>query len=50
VAAGFPTSSTVSMLRTIELLVWIGPMTYFDGSADPMFSSFTDPRTSPRPT
>jgi len=34
--------STVSMLRTVELIVGIGPMTQFDASANPMFSSFTD--------
>ncbi len=33
--------STVSMLRTIELLVGIGPMTQFDAEATPMFASFT---------
>src|SRR5262249_48197640 len=34
--------STVSMLRTMELIAGIGPMTQFDASAIPMFSSFTD--------
>ena len=34
--------STVSMLRTIELIVGLGPMTQFDASAMPMFRSFTD--------
>lgn len=33
--------STVSMLRTMELLTGIGPMTQFDASAIPMFNSFT---------
>ncbi|MBS2963614.1 bifunctional YncE family protein/alkaline phosphatase family protein [Actinocrinis puniceicyclus] len=36
--------STVSMLRTIELLVGIKPLTQFDASATPMFNAFT-----PRP-
>jgi YVTN family beta-propeller protein len=34
--------STASMLRTMELLAGIGPMTQFDASAIPMFNSFTD--------
>ncbi|MEW9527560.1 bifunctional YncE family protein/alkaline phosphatase family protein [Microbispora sp. NPDC049125] len=34
--------STVSMLRTIELIAGIGPMTRFDASATPMTASFTD--------
>jgi hypothetical protein len=33
--------STASMLRTIELIAGIGPMTQFDASAIPMFNSFT---------
>ncbi len=33
--------STVSMLRSIELLVGIGPLTQFDATAIPMFNSFT---------
>jgi YVTN family beta-propeller protein len=33
--------STASMLRTIELIAGIGPMTQFDASANPMFNSFT---------
>jgi hypothetical protein len=32
----------VSMLRTMELIAGIGPMTQFDASAMPMFNSFTD--------
>ncbi|MEY9938197.1 bifunctional YncE family protein/alkaline phosphatase family protein [Streptacidiphilus sp. MAP5-3] len=34
--------STVSMLRTIELLAGIGPMTQFDALATPMSAAFTD--------
>jgi len=34
--------STVSMLRTIELIAGIGPMTQFDAAATPMFGCFTD--------
>jgi DNA-binding beta-propeller fold protein YncE len=34
--------STVSMLRTMELIVGIKPMTQFDASAVPMVASFTD--------
>jgi YVTN family beta-propeller protein len=34
--------STVSMLRTIELIVGLGPMTQFDAAATPMLASFTD--------
>jgi YVTN family beta-propeller protein len=34
--------SQVSVLRTIELLVGIGPMTQFDAAATPMLNSFTD--------
>jgi YVTN family beta-propeller protein len=33
--------STVSMLRTIELIAGIKPLTQFDAGATPMFSSFT---------
>lgn len=33
--------STASMLRTMELISGIGPMTQFDASAIPMFNSFT---------
>lgn len=32
--------STVSMLRTMELLVGIGPMTQFDATATPMLNAF----------
>jgi YVTN family beta-propeller protein len=34
--------STASMLRTIELIADIGPMTQFDAAAIPMFNSFTN--------
>jgi YVTN family beta-propeller protein len=34
--------STVSMLRTIELIVGLAPMTQFDAAATPMLASFTD--------
>ena len=34
--------STVSMLRTIELIAGMGPMTQFDAAATPMLASFTD--------
>jgi YVTN family beta-propeller protein len=34
--------STVSMLRTMELIAGIGPMTQFDAEATPMFNSFTN--------
>jgi YVTN family beta-propeller protein len=34
--------STVSMLRTIELIVGINPMTQFDAAATPMLNSFSD--------
>jgi hypothetical protein len=30
------------MLRTMELIAGIGPMTQFDASANPMFNFFTD--------
>lgn len=33
--------STASMLRTMELISGIGPMTQFDAAANPMFNSFT---------
>ncbi|MGO9600215.1 MAG: bifunctional YncE family protein/alkaline phosphatase family protein [Isosphaeraceae bacterium] len=34
--------STVSMLRTIELLLGLGPLSQYDAAARPMFASFTD--------
>jgi len=34
--------SSVSMLRTIELILGIAPMTQFDAEATPMLNSFTD--------
>ncbi len=34
--------STVSMLRTMELILGLRPMTQFDAAATPMFNSFTD--------
>jgi YVTN family beta-propeller protein len=34
--------SSVSLLRTIELLVGLQPLTQFDGSANPLYGSFTD--------
>lgn len=34
--------STVSMLRTIELIVGINPMTQFDAAATPMLNSFSE--------
>jgi hypothetical protein len=34
--------STVSMLRTMELIVGLPPLTQFDGTATPMTASFTD--------
>jgi YVTN family beta-propeller protein len=34
--------STSSMLRTIELILGLPPMSQFDASARPMFASFTD--------
>ncbi len=34
--------STVSMLRTMELIAGIGPMSQFDAAATPMLNSFTD--------
>jgi hypothetical protein len=34
--------STVSMLRTIELILGLPPMSQFDAAATPMFDAFTD--------
>jgi acid phosphatase len=34
--------SQISMLRTMELIAGIGPMTQFDAAATPMLNSFTD--------
>ncbi|MFN8111214.1 MAG: bifunctional YncE family protein/alkaline phosphatase family protein [Thermoleophilia bacterium] len=34
--------SSVSMLRTMELIVGVSPLTQFDAAATPMFASFTD--------
>jgi hypothetical protein len=34
--------STVSMLRTIELILGIGPLTQFDAAALPMLGAFSD--------
>jgi YVTN family beta-propeller protein len=34
--------STVSMLRTMELILGLAPLTQFDAAATPMFRSFTD--------
>jgi YVTN family beta-propeller protein len=34
--------STVSMLRTMELILGLGPLTQFDAAAIPMVASFTD--------
>jgi DNA-binding beta-propeller fold protein YncE len=40
--------STVSMLRTMELLTGLGPLTQFDAAATPMFNAFTaHPDTTP---
>jgi YVTN family beta-propeller protein len=40
--------STASVLRTIELLAGIAPMTQFDASATPMFGAFSnDPNMTP---
>ncbi|MGI8612738.1 MAG: bifunctional YncE family protein/alkaline phosphatase family protein, partial [Nocardioidaceae bacterium] len=40
--------STVSMLRTIELFVGIGPMTQFDAAATPMLNAFApQPNAAP---
>jgi phosphoesterase family protein len=34
--------ATVSMLRTMELILGLPPLSQFDASANPMFNSFTD--------
>jgi YVTN family beta-propeller protein len=34
--------STVSMIRTMELLLGLAPLSQFDAAATPMFNSFTD--------
>ena len=34
--------STVSMLRTIELILGLPPLSQYDAAARPMFASFTD--------
>jgi hypothetical protein len=34
--------STVSMLRTIELFLGLGPLSQYDAAARPMFASFSD--------
>ena len=34
--------STVSMLRTMELILGLPPLSQFDAAATPMFASFTD--------
>jgi YVTN family beta-propeller protein len=34
--------STVSMLRTIELILGLAPLSQFDAAATPMFAAFTD--------
>ena len=40
--------SSVSMLRTMELILGVNPLTQFDAAATPMFASFTDtPDTAP---
>lgn len=40
--------STVSMLRTLELMLGLPPMSQFDAAATPMFAAFTDaPTLSP---
>jgi YVTN family beta-propeller protein len=40
--------STVSMLRTMELILGLAPLTQFDAAATPMFHSFTDhPNATP---
>src|SRR5262249_13435701 len=40
--------SSVSMLRTIELILGLRPLTQFDASANPLAASFTDtPNFSP---
>src|SRR5581483_7945997 len=33
---------TVSMIRTIELILGLAPLSQFDAAANPMFASFTD--------
>lgn len=40
--------NTTSMLRTIELILHLHPMTHFDAAARPMFASF-GPQPSPAP-
>ena len=40
--------STSSMLRTMELILGLGPMSQFDASARPMYGSFA-PEIDPRP-
>jgi len=47
--------STVSMLRTMELIVGLGPMSQYDAAATPMLNSFTNqpdftPYTAIKPT
>jgi hypothetical protein len=40
--------STVAMMRTMELLAGIGPLTQYDAKATPMTASFTNhPNTTP---
>src|SRR5262249_28659781 len=34
--------STVSMLRTMELILGLSPLSQYDAAAKPMFASFTD--------
>jgi hypothetical protein len=34
--------SSVSLLRTMELLLGLGPLTQFDAAANPLYGSFTD--------
>ena len=34
--------NTTSMLRTMELILHLRPMTHFDASARPMFASFSE--------
>ncbi len=34
--------STVSMIRTIELILGLAPLSQYDAAARPMFASFTD--------
>ncbi len=34
--------STVSMIRTIELILGLPPLSQYDAAARPMFASFTD--------